>query len=253
MPACEPWCPLVKSQLKKIEPTKLPASEVPWLLKKDFPSKETDLIDLADKLRDPRLDIIDEKFIRTKEVERDDDLEKEPEFNAAFDADLEKKPAPDVNYYRLPIETDRRLEDSVNEVTDREDPSKYRKIKRESATQWTVEGEDKVVETDIMDEPTIREEDLVVKLPERERLEHKKLEREKLERERLEDEKLEQEKIDGEPSKHDDIDERELAIFKDECDPSCPRRISQSKYILLFVVIVDMKDDLLNINDFYRK
>lgn len=104
-------------------------------------------------------------------------------------------------------------------------------------------GEDKVVETD-MEEPAI--EDLVVKLPEHERLERKKLEREKLERERLEHEKLEREKlerekIDEEPSKHDDIDEREeLAIFKDECDPSCPRRISQSKYILLFV-IVDIK------------
>ncbi|KAK1129678.1 hypothetical protein K0M31_019394 [Melipona bicolor] len=104
-------------------------------------------------------------------------------------------------------------------------------------------GEDKVVETDVVDEPVIREEDLVVKLPERERLERKKLEREKLERERLEHEKLEREKlereklerekIDGEPSKHDDIDERELAIFKDECDPSCPRRISQSKYIYI--------------------
>ncbi|KAK9298879.1 hypothetical protein QLX08_007923 [Tetragonisca angustula] len=239
MPACEPWCPLVKSQLKKI------ASEVPWLLKKDLPSKETDLTDLvvADKPRDPRLDIIDEKFIRTKEVERDDDLEKEPEFNAAFDADLEKKPAPDVNYYRLPIETDRRLEDSINEVTDRENLSKNTKVKKESATQWTVEGEDKVVETDVVDEPAIREEDLVVKLPERKRLEHKKLEHEKLERERLEHEKLEREKIDKEPSKHDDIDERELAIFKDECDPSCPRRISQSKYILLFVDIIDVKHE----------
>ena len=111
-------------------------------MKKDLPSKETDLTDLvvADKPRDPRLDIIDEKFIRTKEVERDDDLEKEPEFNAAFDADLEKKPAPDVNYYRLPIETDRRLEDSINEVTDRENLSKNTKVKKESATQWTVEG-----------------------------------------------------------------------------------------------------------------
>ena len=104
-------------------------------------------------------------------------------------------------------------------------------------------GEDKVVETDVVDEPAIREEDLVVKLPERKRLEHKKLEHEKLERERLEHEKLEREKIDKEPSKHDDIDERELAIFKDECDPSCPRRISQSKYILLFVDIIDVKHE----------
>ncbi|KAK1129679.1 hypothetical protein K0M31_019395 [Melipona bicolor] len=139
MPACEPWCPLVKSQLKKI------ATEVPWLLKKDLPSKETDLTDLtvADKPRDPKLDIIDEKFIRTKlEVERDDDLEKKPEFDVTFDADLEKKPARDVDYYRHPIETDGRFEDLVDKVADipKEDLSKITKVKKEFATQWAVEG-----------------------------------------------------------------------------------------------------------------
>lgn len=85
--------------------------------------------------------------------------------------------------------------------------------------------------------------------PEREKLEHEKLERgklelEKLERERLELEKLEREKIkkpNGEPLRHDTIDEKESTIFRDECDPHCPRRISRSKYILLSTVLTNVK------------
>lgn len=105
-------------------------------MKKDLPLKETDLIDLTvvDKPRDPRLDIIDEKFISTRLEE--DDLEKKPE----FDADLEKKPARDVDYY--PKEIDGRLEDLVDKVADipKEDLLKITKVKKESATQWTVES-----------------------------------------------------------------------------------------------------------------
>lgn len=77
-----------------------------------------------------------------------------------------------------------------------------------------------------------------------EKLERKKLELEKLEREKLELEKLEREKIEkpnGEPLRHDTTDDKEPTIFRDECDPHCPRRISRSKYILLSTVLTNVR------------
>lgn len=37
------------------------------------------------------------------------------------------------------------------------------------------------------------------------------------------------------------VDKEEPVIFPEECDPFCPRRISRSKYILLYIVIIDVK------------
>ncbi|XP_076757619.1 uncharacterized protein LOC143427405 [Xylocopa sonorina] len=39
-----------------------------------------------------------------------------------------------------------------------------------------------------------------------------------------------------------DKDEREdIAMSRDECDSSCPRRIPRSKYILLSIVLIDLR------------
>nr|XP_033186501.1 uncharacterized abhydrolase domain-containing protein DDB_G0269086-like [Bombus vancouverensis nearcticus] len=225
MPTCGIQCPLVKATLKKT------ITEAPWLSKKYFPSKDAD-------------------------------LEEDVEFEDARDVG---------RLYKR--EVDGKVIDIVTGIT-KEDVSKVSiaKVQRKSETQWSVKGEDKV----IVKEPIkdIEREDSAARLSERgrlererpereiaerEKLEHEKLERgkleleklerkklelEKLEREKLELEKLEREKIktpNGEPLRHDPIDEKELTIFPDECDPHCPRRISRSKYILLSTVLINVK------------
>ncbi|OAD60739.1 hypothetical protein WN48_05301 [Eufriesea mexicana] len=197
MPECEPWCPLVKIELKKI------ATEAPWILKKELPSNGIPPT-IVGKAYEPTLKIIDEKSVSPKlDITRDDDWEKtgkQPDIH-------------DLDHRRVSKEINGRLVDSIDMTTDtsKDDFSKSQatmisKIQTESATQWSVidKGHDKVVETD--DEQAIKvAEDPTTELSERERVEEMK-------------------KTDGGPLKHDAVDKKDLAIFREECDQSCPRQ-----------------------------
>ncbi|CAL7941477.1 unnamed protein product [Xylocopa violacea] len=211
MPACEPWCPLVKAQLKKI------ATEAPWILKKV--GKERDAAsDIEDEryvsaISDAVSDIEDEKFVSAI-PDAVSDIKDKKFVSAIPDAkrDDDEKVVEDpkifgIGYRRFPKDASARPLHSIEPTMDTtKDVMKSQLTmvsddKTETATQWSISLEDSgQLETDATEETA----------------------------KYMGDPESEKKKAIKKVGK----DEREdIAMSRDECDSTCPRRIPRKTRI----------------------
>lgn len=143
--------------------TKLPATEAPWILKKDLPPIGIPPT-IVGKAADPTLEIVDEKIVSTKlDITRDDDWEKagkKPERQESRERrerrerqerqerleKIGKQPeVRDLDHRRISKEINGRPVDSIITATDttkdeflKSQITMVSKSKAESATQWSV-------------------------------------------------------------------------------------------------------------------